>query len=240
LIAFHHDPAAAIPATEAAAPAARLSRWSDSYLGRLEALAAMQDLILRIMLRESATLALDEWCVEQGLGGAVVAEVQPGPSPPVPAAVRADLKVAQDDLIRYRRVKLSCGGRLLSEADNWYVPARLPADVIEMLDRSRTPFGRAVKNLGAHRQTLSGRPLFAPLAPGWERSAPPGAAAAPGSGTGSVPTLRLPEDLYEIRALLTLPSGEPLSEVVETYKRGVLEFTRKEGEAGSPAQASRR
>ncbi len=49
-----------------------------------------------------------------------------------------------------------CGGHVLSEADNWYVPARLTPQMNRALDTSDTPFGAAVKALDFHRATPGG------------------------------------------------------------------------------------
>ncbi len=68
--------------------------------------------------------------------------------------VRHLLHVGRDEPVRYRRVRLSCGDQVLSDADNWYVPARLTAEMNNTLDRTDTPFGPVVKPLGFQRRTL--------------------------------------------------------------------------------------
>ena len=49
--------------------------------------------------------------------------------------------------MRYRRVQLACGDRVLSEADNWYLVGRLTLDMNTALERTETPFGVAVRAL---------------------------------------------------------------------------------------------
>jgi hypothetical protein len=44
------------------------------------------------------------------------------------------LGVSPSVAVRYRRVRLRCGAYVLSEADNWYVPARLTDDMNRLLD----------------------------------------------------------------------------------------------------------
>jgi hypothetical protein len=39
-------------------------------------------------------------------------------------------------------VHLKCGERVLSEADNWYVPARLTKEMNQSLENSDIAFGR--------------------------------------------------------------------------------------------------
>jgi hypothetical protein len=55
-----------------------------------------------------------------------------------------------------------------------------------------------------------------PLPAGWEMSS---GAEPPGPDT-----LRVPAEVLEHRAVLTLPDGTPISEVVETYTGNVLAF----------------
>jgi hypothetical protein len=94
--------------------------------------------------------------------------------------------------VRYRRVRLTCGDDVLSEADNWYLPGALTADMNRRLDDSDTPFGAVVRPLGFHRRTLSAVKL-----------APPG------------PILR-------VRAVLLTPDEKAFSYVVETYAADVV------------------
>ena len=60
--------------------------------------------------------------------------------------------------IAYRRVRLACGVRTLSVADNWYLPARLSPDMNHQLESSDAPFGLVVRPLAFRRRTLSAAP----------------------------------------------------------------------------------
>src|ERR1700748_917419 len=53
--------------------------------------------------------------------------------------IRRLLQVGILEPVRYRRVRLSCGDQVLSDADNWYVPARLTAEMNRALDGTDTP-----------------------------------------------------------------------------------------------------
>lgn len=75
------------------------------------------------------------------------------------ARIRRLLQVGAGEPVRYRRVRLSCGGQVLSDADNWYVPARLTAEMNSTLDHTDTPFGAVVKSLHFHRRTLKAEAL---------------------------------------------------------------------------------
>ena len=107
----------------------------------------------------------------------------------IPASdeIRALLKAGSDEPIRYRRVKLTCGTHVLSEADNWYVPARLTPQMNADLDTSNTPFGVAVKALNFHRATLD------------------------------VQSVKAGKTILRVRALLLTPAMQPFSLVVENY-----------------------
>src|SRR6202000_2497952 len=120
---------------------------------------------------------------------------------------RQRLEITGDDDIRYRRVQLFCGDKLLSEADNLYVPSRLTLEMNRLLDQTDTPFGRAVKDLAFQRQTLKATTLWRPLPDGWELE------AAQPNGTGNLP---IPDHVLEHRAILFTKDRVPFSIVVET------------------------
>ena len=82
--------------------------------------------------------------------------------------MREALDVKPDEPLGYRRVRLKCGDHVLSEADNWYVPARLAPEMNHVLETTDTPFGKAVAALHFRRHTLSANLLWRPLPKGWE------------------------------------------------------------------------
>jgi hypothetical protein len=130
--------------------------------------------------------------------------------------VRKLLGVGAGEPVRYRRVRLHCGPHVLSEADNWYVPARLTPEMNKVLDTSDTPFGRAVQALHFQRHTLSAQLLWSPLPRGWDMGAE---LATPAKGP-----LQIPAQTIQHRAVLSIPDGTPFSLVVETYTNEVLGF----------------
>ena len=147
----------------------------------------------------------------------MVHEVDKAPT----AEQRQLLGVSATEPIRYRRVRLRCGEHVLSEADNWYVPSRLTPDMNQQLDTTDIAFGRVVQPLNFQRRTLSARLLWLPLPQGWEM----------GSTVVDLSTdkLKVPAQVLEHRAILTLPDGTPFSEVVETYTGEVLAFPEPTG-----------
>lgn len=54
----------------------------------------------------------------------------------------------------FRHVQLLCGTMVLSDAKNWYVPARLTPAMNAALLSTGTPFGTVVRPLGFRRERL--------------------------------------------------------------------------------------
>ena len=162
--------------------------------------ALIASLRSRILAAHSATFALESWCADHKLAADphLVAERLPGPDKPLTAAQRVRLGIGPDEPVRYRRVRLACGDRVLSEADNWYVPARLTPEMNATLDGTRTPFGRVVRTLAPVRSTVEVR--------------------GPRSGAAPGPT----DPLFEVDAVLSTGAGQPFCEVVETYLGSAL------------------
>ena len=131
------------------------------------------------------------------------------------------LQVTSIGDVKYRRVELRCGSHVFSEADNWYVPSRLTAEMNKLLETSETPFGKAVQSLRPYRRTFAVTILWSPLPTGWEQqrrvSGQPGEPAR---------ELVLPKDLFEHRVLLYTSDHQPFSEVNERYQGQLLAFVR--------------
>jgi hypothetical protein len=193
--------------------------WPDSAVARLEALAALQTFNADLLSHPSATLTLERWCGTHKLApeARIVAELDRGTNKTPTPEQRLRLAVSAQEPIVYRRVRLSCGGRVLSEADNWYVPGRLTPEMNRLLTQTTTPFGRAVLDLGFHRELLSAALLWQPLPVGWDMQ--PALPAAAGA------ELAIPDQVLEHRAILLTRDNIPFSEVVETYTAEILGFS---------------
>jgi chorismate-pyruvate lyase len=197
---------------------AQAASWPDTPVTRVEALALLETLNAELLSNDSATLTLDRWCDAHRMAAPakIVAERVHGNDKEPTDEVRQQLAVSAADAVRYRHVRLHCGQHVLSEADNWYVPARLTPDMNKVLDTTDTAFGRAVQELHFRRRTLAAQLLWSPLPPGWEM-----ASALPAARKGS---LQVPAETIQHRAVLSLPDGTPFSLVVETYTNEVLSF----------------
>ncbi len=205
--------------TAAAQEISSPAQWPDTPASRLEALAILETLNADLLSNASATLTLDRWCAAHKLapeGSKIVAQRVLGQDKPADAPIRELLAVGPDEPITYRRVRLACGDRILSEADNWYVPSRLTAEMNKALNTSDIAFGRVVQALHFTRTNLSAKLLWSPLPEGWETGA-----ELPASGTAP---LAPPPFLLEHHAVLKLPNGTPFSALVESYTSRVLDF----------------
>ena len=200
------------------AAAAGSAAWHDSFVTRLEALALLQSLNADLLSHDSATLTLDRWCGAHHLAdpATITAERMHDVDKPPTAAQRELLQVSPTEPVGYRRVRLHCGTHVLSEADNWYVPGRLTAEMNQNLDHSDIAFGRAVQALKFQRHTLTATLLWMPLPADWETKAAP---APPHGGI-----LEVPPYVLQHTAVLSLPDGTPISTLTETYTAQVLAF----------------
>lgn len=139
-----------------------------------------------LLAHDSATAVL-----EAAYGGPVhIRRLAVGPVRP-DAALRAVLRVEAGEAVLHRHVNLLREARVLSEADLWYVPARLTPAMAETLLATDVPFGRVVAALRPRRVTLS--------------------ASVHPAGPVAV----------EHRALLLLQDDLPLALVHERYPRSV-------------------
>lgn len=198
-----------------AAPGAPMTPHFDQ---RRQMLRELQALNADLLSHASATAVLQALCDRRAPGGhkilarKAVWDVEAGALD----AARADLGVGPDEPVRHRQVELTCGGEVLSSAENWYVPGRLTPQMNRALEETQTPFGLVVRALQFHRRTLASNFLFEPLPDGWEREPPASfdAMASP------------PPHVLRHRAMLVTPDGRPFSLVVETYTERVLTAAR--------------
>jgi hypothetical protein len=146
----------------------------------------------------SATAALQLWCDKRGIapGATIAVEFVRDADAVAPADIHATLGVGADQPLGYRHVKLTCGPHVLSEAHNWYVPARLSPEMNRQLAEGQVPFGRIAASLNFTREPIASTRR-----------------GDPGCPVGAISTHR---------ALLRLPLGSPLALVVECYTEANL------------------
>lgn len=160
------------------------SRSADPSLADFEAVLRRHD---------SATVALEEWCALRGFPhpAQVTASTLSVESNESDEDVRRRLILRGNETVALRHVRLNCGPLVLSEAWNWYVPARLTEEMNAALRLGSVPFGKVVAPLGFRRRLLS-------AVSGPAKDCPPGTIATH-------------------RAMLLLPDERPLAYLVECY-----------------------
>lgn len=164
-----------------------LTACTNPALPRFEATLAAQP---------SATVALAQWCAARRLASPATIHALADRTARPPADVRRALGVSDQEALGYRHVRLACGDVVLSDAQNWFVPARLTPAMNEALATSQTPFGTVVAPLHFTRERLAAR-----------------RGALPGCPKGTV---------LSHRAVLRRPDGAPISLVIECYTRATL------------------
>jgi hypothetical protein len=184
--------------------------WANTPVNRWQAVAEMQTLNAEILGSRSATFSLEHWCEAHHLADnpRLFADVvRDAPVKPLTADQRKRLQISESEPVNYRLLKLRCGTKVVSEADNWYVPSRLTPEMNTALEKTDTPFGRTIKDLQPYRLTFE-------AVVHWHPPAHP-------EGT----TLALPPVLFEHHAVLYRASDQaPISEVAEHYQAAVLDF----------------
>ncbi|HEY0139673.1 MAG TPA: hypothetical protein VGF48_02195 [Thermoanaerobaculia bacterium] len=163
----------------------------------------LQTLNTDLLASSSATATLERWCREHDMATppTIVAQRVHAVQKPPTAQQLTRLKVQDASAVKYRRVQLRCGPHVLSEADNWYVPARLTTEMNQQLDTTDTPFGKVVRPLSPYRRTIESKLLWSPST-----------------------TRTIPKEVMVHTAILYTPDHQPFSEVVETYQAELFHF----------------
>jgi chorismate-pyruvate lyase len=165
-----------------------MNDWAETIGQGDSATRAGEALAAHLSAAASVTAGLLTWCEARGLGeGPIRIIARAGGSPP--ARLAALLGVGTGEHLAFRRVVLGRGTLALAEAENLFLPDRLPPGMARALAATDTPFGTVLAPLGPVRQTLAARH---------------GAAAGPG-------TLLLQE------ALVIGPGGQVLAAVSERF-----------------------
>ncbi|QXX75855.1 hypothetical protein [Methylovirgula sp. HY1] len=199
--------------------AAAATAWPDTYQARLAIWALIETLNADLLASHSATQTLTEWCAAHDMAKdpKIFAHLQRIAKPITPEQ-RRQLEIGPNEPVIYRRVDLTCGTHVLSQADNWYVPSRLTPEMNAALTETKAPFGRVVRPLHIRRRTMAVKILWRPLPNNWEM--------APPQGDHPRHPLVIPALLFEHRALVYAADGKPISEVDETYRSDILDFRR--------------
>jgi chorismate-pyruvate lyase len=111
----------------------------------LPAAARAGDLAQALLKSPSATAVLQARCdrISSARIRITAEQLRDAGAPPA-LDVHRLLDLPAADPVVLRHVRLHCGTMVLSEAWNWYAPERLTPMMNETLERTETPFGRAV------------------------------------------------------------------------------------------------
>jgi uncharacterized protein YjiS (DUF1127 family) len=120
-----------------------------------KAAALVRELSDHLLHASTATEALHAWCAAHGLSAGPIAAVKQDPDRRRYADddVLDELRPGRHERIAYRCVRLVRGLVVLSEADNWFIPERLPPAVRIALEATDMPFGAAIARLRPSRRT---------------------------------------------------------------------------------------
>ena len=163
-----------------------------------QAQSQIAQLHAQLMANPSATATLQTWCDRHGLApGVTISARKVAGQVGLDPLDRAILTASPSELIAHRRVELVLGDRVLLRADNWYRPGRLTKAMNRQLLETQTPFGVVVRDLGYRRRTLS-------------------------TDWSNVIKTAVPEEIFDLRAVLETLDGQPFSLVAETYTQQLL------------------
>ncbi|MDH2327090.1 hypothetical protein QCN27_09430 [Cereibacter sp. SYSU M97828] len=113
-------------------------------------LSAGAETLLEFILRHpTASAALEAWC-GAGLPGHLSARVIEDRE--LPRGTDTPLDGAP---LRYRRVELAWADTVVSRAENWYLPDRLPPGVASRLLTTGTPFGVLLEAYAPERRLMA-------------------------------------------------------------------------------------
>ncbi|KAA8383444.1 hypothetical protein FKW31_14865 [Acetobacter sp. DmW_136] len=197
-----------------------LSQWQDIPLHRLMLATLIEKLENRLLANPSATRVLEQWISTYNLApdNNLHAHRQTEGTAPCPPFLLQTLLGAcdtQTEDVHYRKVQLTAHGKVFSEAENWYIPARLSPEMATQLDTTDKPFGLVVAALNFSRQLIKREGLWFPLPDQWEQH---------GISVGSGKPIGLPPYLFRHMAVLRTQTGQAFCVVIETYTAEALGF----------------
>ena len=204
--------------------AGELPQWQGDFISRVEILALLQTLNVQLLSNRSATAVLEEWCADHHMSpiSKITARLINEQDKILSDDTRKRLHLKLSDRVKYRHVQLTCGSHVLSEAVNWYVPARLTAQMNRELYSSDKPFGKIIAPLNPYRRTMEVKIYWSPLARGWENDL-----SRLTSNSRDERAISIPKYLFMHRAVVSSEAGIPISEVVEIYTNETINFDTK-------------
>ena len=114
-----------------------LAGETRSHSAQTAAVAAVRALNADLLSHDSATEVLARLCASHHLADPPVIRAFRDKAFDKPADhnIRMLLQAGPVEAVRYRHVRLACGAVVLSDAHNWYLPARLTPSMNRQLDQ---------------------------------------------------------------------------------------------------------
>ena len=115
----------------------------------------VRNLSYHLLRSSTAVEALDAWCEEFELSAGRISAMRRVAGSPgyIDEEIVDDLRLKPNERLETRRVLLMRGNLPLCETDNWFVPQRLPPDILAVLSTTNVPFGTAIRDLNPGRRT---------------------------------------------------------------------------------------
>ena len=177
----------------------------------------LAELVNHFRVHATATEALTTWCVAhmKQRATAIVVRVLADDEADH-ASYSGPLVISKSERLRYRKVQLRWGDTTVSEAENWYLPDRLPQAMCTRLLTDFAPFGEVVRDLGPDRRLVAmfSRDDFELAGLG-----PEAAMRRPDEVEGFSP---LESFILHIRAVMVTAAGVFIADLREHYRQELL------------------
>ncbi|WP_291294990.1 hypothetical protein [Elioraea sp.] len=131
-----------------------MNDWAET-IGRSEKATREGDaLAAHLAAATSVTVGLLSWCEARGLGEGPIRVIARAGGSPHPRLATL-LGAGPGERVEFRRVVLGRGSIALAEAENLFLPGRLPAEMCHALAVTDTPFGTVLAPLRPVRRTIA-------------------------------------------------------------------------------------
>ena len=177
----------------------------------------LAELVQHFRTHATATDALTAWCAThlQQRATAIVVRVL-ADAEADHASYSGPLVISQSERLRYRKVQLRWGDTTVSEAENWYLPDRLPQLMRTRLLTDFAPFGEVVRDLRPDRQLVA---MYSPDDLQSANLGPKPAMQRPDEVEGFSP---LESFILHIRAVMVTATGVFIADLREHYRQELL------------------
>jgi chorismate-pyruvate lyase len=177
----------------------------------------LAELVAHFRVHATATEALTAWCAThlKQRATAIVVRVLADDEADH-ASYSGPLVISKSERLRYRKVQLRWGDTTVSEAENWYLPDRLPQVMRTRLLTDFVPFGEVVRDLQPDRRMVA---MYSPddLESG---------------NLGTEPAMRRPDEvegfsplehfILHVRAVMVTAAGVFIADLREHYRQELL------------------